>query len=202
MMKLAVYGTAEQLRELMQADAGIEWLVAKSPEALFKEEAPAAYFLLEQNVENIPAVAKPVFINTVTKTLHEINAGTACIRINGWNGFLQKQKWEVSGNISEAAKEVLSALNKEIIQCPDEPGFISPRVIALIVNEAYHALAEGVSTKEEIDIAMKLGTNYPDGPFEWSSIIGLKNIYGLLKKLSLTDERYLPASLLEKEANA
>ena len=64
-MKLAVYGSGELQHELMQAVAGIEWLVAKSPEALFKEEAAAAYFLLDQNFENIPAAAKPVFVNDV-----------------------------------------------------------------------------------------------------------------------------------------
>ncbi|MFZ1528888.1 MAG: 3-hydroxyacyl-CoA dehydrogenase family protein [Ferruginibacter sp.] len=201
-MKLAVYGPGELLNELMQANAGIEWLAAGSPEALFNEEDAAAYFLLDESAENIPAVAKPVFINAITKTLHEINAGQQSIRINGWNGFLQKQKWEVAGNISDEAKEVLNALNKEIIPCTDEPGFISPRVIALIINEAYYALQEGVSTKKEIDTAMKLGTNYPFGPFEWSEIIGLRNIYALLEKLSQTDKRYLPASLLQKEAIA
>jgi 3-hydroxybutyryl-CoA dehydrogenase len=78
---------------------------------------------------------------------------------------------------------------------------ITPRVIATIVNEAYFALEQNVSTKEEIDIAMKLGTNYPMGPFEWSRKIGLKNIYSLLQKLSLTNERYQPCELLRTEAS-
>jgi 3-hydroxybutyryl-CoA dehydrogenase len=47
---------------------------------------------------------------------------------------------------------------------------------------------------------MKLGTNYPYGPFEWSKKIGLKNIAALLSELSLTENRYLPAGLLLKEA--
>ncbi len=45
--------------------------------------------------------------------------------------------------------------------------------MAMIINEAWHALAEEVSTKNEIDTAMKLGTNYPYGPFEWAEKIGL-----------------------------
>jgi len=76
---------------------------------------------------------------------------------------------------------------------PDIPGMISGRILAMIINEAYYTLQENVSTREEIDIAMKLGTNYPMGPFEWSEKIGLENIYDLLNKLGATDHRYIPA---------
>jgi 3-hydroxybutyryl-CoA dehydrogenase len=66
----------------------------------------------------------------------------------------------------------------------------------MIINEAYFALDDAVSSKAEIDIAMKLGTNYPWGPFEWAEKIGLNNIYLLLQKLSLTNKRYQPAPTL------
>jgi 3-hydroxybutyryl-CoA dehydrogenase len=83
---------------------------------------------------------------------------------------------------------------------PDVPGFIAPRVVTMIINEAYFALAENVSTKTEIDLAMKLGTNYPFGPFEWAEKIGLKNIAELLGTLSRVNKRYEPAPLLLNEA--
>jgi len=91
-------------------------------------------------------------------------------------------------------------LNKKIEWVPDIAGFISARVVSMIVNEAWFALEEEVSTKKEIDTAMKLGTNYPYGPFEWGEKIGLKNIYELLTVLSKTNSRYQPAALLQKEA--
>ena len=56
------------------------------------------------------------------------------------------------------------------------PGFITARVIAMIINEAFFALQENVSSKEEIDTAMRLGTNYPYGPFEWTKLIGIDKI--------------------------
>ncbi len=56
-----------------------------------------------------------------------------------------------------------------------------------------------ITTKTEIDLAMKLGTNYPYGPFEWAEKIGLKNIYLLLKKLSENDNRYAVAPAMELE---
>jgi 3-hydroxybutyryl-CoA dehydrogenase len=109
-----------------------------------------------------------------------------------------------SAATNEALKEktgtVFSHFNKTIEWVPDVPGFISARVISMIINEAYFALQDNVSSKEEIDIAMKLGTNYPYGPFEWSKKIGLGNIAGLLTILSTTKERYTPASLLKNEA--
>ena len=69
----------------------------------------------------------------------------------------------------------------------------------MIINEAYFALGEGVSSKEEIDTAMKLGTNYPMGPFEWGINIGLKNVSGLLSALAEINPRYTPAELLKQE---
>lgn len=51
-----------------------------------------------------------------------------------------------------------------IVSC----GFIFPRTIVQIINEAYCALADGVASKEDIDRAMKFGVNYPKGPFEWA----------------------------------
>ena len=71
----------------------------------------------------------------------------------------------------------------------------------MIINEAYFTLEEKVSTKEEIDTAMKLGTNYPYGPFEWGQKIGLKKVNELLTTLAETNSRYTPAALLQKEAN-
>lgn len=69
----------------------------------------------------------------------------------------------------------------------------------MIINEAYFGLGDGISSKQEMDIAMKLGTNYPFGPFEWSEKIGLGRIHALLSKLSETSTRYQIAPALTKE---
>jgi 3-hydroxybutyryl-CoA dehydrogenase len=98
--------------------------------------------------------------------------------------------------------EIFSQLNKTVKWVPNVNGFISPRVVSMIINEAYFALQEKVSTKENIDTAMKLGTNYPFGPFEWSNRIGLKNVFDLLNSLSKSNPRYQPAPLLKEEALA
>ena len=151
------------------------------------------------NTLHIPVV----FVNSVADTLEEI--GQSFVRINGWPGFVGKAVWEGSakGNsLREKSGDVLNALGRKMEWVPDIIGFITPRIVASIVNEAYFALGEEISTREEIDTAMKLGTNYPFGPFEWSEKIGLGRIHDLLNKLSLNQDRYCPSALLVKSALA
>jgi 3-hydroxybutyryl-CoA dehydrogenase len=117
----------------------------------------------------------------------------AFVRINGWPTFLKSPILEASSkhaNTQEVEK-VFSFFNKKLEWVPDDVGFVTPRVVSTIINEAFIALKEGVSTKQEIDIAMKLGTNYPYGPFEWAEKIGVKRIGSLLNKLSHQHKRYV-----------
>lgn len=83
----------------------------------------------------------------------------------------------------------------------DIAGMVAARSIAMIINEAYFGLQDEISTPEQIDTAMKLGTNYPYGPFEWATKIGLNKIYNLLTELSKTDTRYLPCDAIAKKLN-
>ena len=66
----------------------------------------------------------------------------------------------------------------------------------MIINEAFFALEQSVSTQPDIDIALKLGTNYPMGPFEWAEKIGLQRVNELLEKLTLQSDIYKPSALL------
>lgn len=144
---------------------------------------------------------KPVIVNSVINTLVEIYLPV--IRVNAWPTFLQRKIIEASCNDMKnriIAEQFFSGFQKQVEWVPDVPGFISSRIVAMIINEAYFALEDGVSTKEEINTAMKLGMNYPRGPFEWSEKIGLKNVYELLTELNKTNKRYEPAAQLKKEA--
>lgn len=76
-------------------------------------------------------------------------------------------------------------------------GFITPRIKAMIVNEAFYALDEEVASREDIDRAMVYGVNYPSGPFSWSK--GQEKNYARLLIMlhrELNDERYAPHHLL------
>ena len=175
----------QQLMNNAGADAYVDLLFENTPE----------------RIQQLRSLAAPVIINSVTDTLTDTGAGF--IRINGWPGFLHTAVVEASGT-NEAGKalaeQIFQQLGKTFCWVPDQAGFITPRVVSAIINEAYFALEEGVSTKEEINTAMKLGTNYPYGPFEWAAITGLSNICQLLQRLSKAQARYQPSSLLVKEA--
>lgn len=175
--------------------------------ALNVNSAAEAYFYLidESNISNdmkwLEQTTAPVFVNAVATTLKDLPANA--IRINAWNGFIQRPIVEIctTEQNTATAEKVLHTLNWNHQLVPDVKGMIAARVIAMIVNEAYFALGDDVSTKEDIDTAMKLGTNYPFGPFEWSEKIGLQNIINLLTLLSEDDKRYLPAPLLLKQTS-
>jgi 3-hydroxybutyryl-CoA dehydrogenase len=79
-------------------------------------------------------------------------------------------------------------------------GLITPRVVCMIINEAFYTVQEGTATEGDIDQAMKLGTNYPMGPFEWCDKIGLADVYETLEALyqDTHDERYKICSLLKQ----
>jgi 3-hydroxybutyryl-CoA dehydrogenase len=140
---------------------------------------------------------KPVIVNAVIKTCS--NLPNNFCRINGWNTFLEKEKLEaatLNDDLKPAFESVLNELGFKVWFVNDIAGMIAARSIAMIINEAYFGLQDEISTKEQIDIAMKLGTNYPFGPFEWAEKIGLKKLELLLQELYKTDERYKPCALV------
>lgn len=201
-MQIVVTAGDRQWEELRATSPGINWLRVEGSDKFLQNNNAGAYFNLNDDAidRDYSNITKPVFINAVSQTLKERNVLAHVLRINAWSGFLQRPVWELAGIVDENIKLIAEQLNKKITVVADEPGLVAARVIAMIINEAYFALGDEVSTKNEIDTAMKLGTNYPHGPFEWAAAIGIKNIYALLQKLSETDIRYQPADLLIKEA--
>lgn len=200
-MQIVVLAAALQeaeMRSSLLAEASLVW-INQVEEFAAHQQADAFIDLgyvneASRNALLAALLPKPVIVNSVVHTLKRTNE--AFVRINGWRTFLSSPLLEAAAS-SEAARAkanaVFSVLGKKAEWLPDEPGFVTARVVSMIVNEAYLALAEGVSTKEEINTAMKLGTAYPYGPFEWAEKIGLANIVALLQKLSETQPRYRPA---------
>lgn len=82
----------------------------------------------------------------------------------------------------------------------DFSGLVFRRVLFMIINEAIHVLWEGIASREDIDQAMRLGTNYPMGPLEWGDRVGLDRVYEGLRALyeEYGDDRYRPCPLLRK----
>jgi len=199
-MKIIAAATDEQWQELAGNTSSINWQRANNNADLTGEEVDAFFYLTGEPLPAISGNSVPVFINAADKTLQELNTPPNVYRINAWPGFLSGPVWEIAGVPDERINTILKDTGKKIVFVPDEPGFVATRIIAMIINEAYFALGDGVSSKAEIDTAMKLGTNYPYGPFEWAEKIGINNVYALLNTLAATDSRYRPAPLLTQEA--
>lgn len=196
-MTLVAIADDEQWLALTASSADVEWIRAEANFPFSDYTAADAFFIMQPAVTLDYSVTKaPVFINSVIDTLQELQLALNVVRINGWAGFLQRPVWEIAGVVDDKVKTVIEKINKKIIEVKDEPGLAAARIIAMVINEAYFALGDAVSTKAEIDTAMKLGTNYPLGPFEWAEKIGVQNIFLLLQKLSLQDKRYQPAPAL------
>ena len=202
-MVCAVIADDEIYKRLIASSTEVQWIRVADMDEFQKHGNAEALFNLSTNSSNInySGIIVPVFINSIDKTLSEITGSQNILRINVWPGFAEKEIWEIAGKKTPAAEDVLKNCKKKFIFVPDEPGLVSARIIAMIVNEAFFAKGENISSENDIDVAMKLGTNYPHGPFEWGKLIGLNNIYSLLKKLSVSDPRYIPAPELEKEIN-
>jgi 3-hydroxybutyryl-CoA dehydrogenase len=160
-------------------------------------------FEIEQNNDRCALLLEKtnyLFANAVTEILSH-DTKSVC-RFNGWNTFFERPLLEISDPSSDKRYEkILNQLGIRFIAAPNTPGLLSAKVVAMIINEAYFALEENVSTKNEIDIAMKLGTNYPYGPFEWCEKIGIRHILHLLQVLSLNNELYTPSKKLLEETH-
>ncbi len=142
----------------------------------------------------------PVFVSCVEHRSASIPPHL--IRINGWSGFFERGLVEVV-TLNEQQKnstdKIFQILQWKYKSVADLPGMISARIVASIINEAFYTAGAGISSKEEIDIAMKLGTNYPLGPFEWAEQIGLERVHNLLMMMNKEDDRLSVAPALLEE---
>ncbi|RAJ03870.1 3-hydroxybutyryl-CoA dehydrogenase [Chitinophaga skermanii] len=122
-------------------------------------------------------------------------------------GFIDRNSLEVSaaaGGSTEKLDKFLSSLQWPYEVVKDEVGMVAARVVCMIINEAYNTAGEGTASREDIDISMKLGTNYPYGPFEWAEKIGIKNVYELLSAVHQRtgNERYAISEYLQQAYEA
>jgi 3-hydroxybutyryl-CoA dehydrogenase len=110
---------------------------------------------------------------------------------------------ETSDETAETIQNAAIQMGKETVIINEFPGFVTSRISALVGNEAFYMLQEGLGSPEDIDKAIKLGLNYPMGPFELGDLVGLDTRLNNLKYLhEKLGEKYRPAPLLEQYVKA
>jgi 3-hydroxybutyryl-CoA dehydrogenase len=207
-MKLLVLSDDDHKNELLactpDTNVQLQWIDQPGSADRYTDIDACIDLLFENTEEKIQWLkelpAKLIIINSVVTPLKELPANF--IRINGWRTFLRRNIMEAACNneeVKKKAEELFSLLGRKTEWVPDQAGFIAPRVIASVINEAFITLEEEVSTENEIDTAMKMGTNYPFGPFEWGEKIGLSKVYSLLEALNQEQTRYKPSVLLRQK---
>jgi 3-hydroxybutyryl-CoA dehydrogenase len=110
---------------------------------------------------------------------------------------------ETSEEIVVACVEVGRRMGKEVVVVRESPGFVTSRINAMIGNEAFYMLQEGIASAADIDKALKLGLNHPMGPFELADLVGLDVRLSILEYLHKTlGEKYRPCPLLAQYVKA
>src|SRR5690242_8718698 len=110
---------------------------------------------------------------------------------------------ETDENTLATAAEVGRRMGKEVVVIKESPGFVTSRINAMIGNEAFYMLQEGIASAADIDKALKLGLNHPMGPFELVDLVGLDTRLNILEYLHKSlGEKYRPAPLLVQYVKA
>jgi 3-hydroxybutyryl-CoA dehydrogenase len=216
-MKIFARGEKIRTDELQTRLAGLncEWLVVDETQTIpdltngFDIVFDLSFDERENHLASYAALkGKPVIVSSVKKSLaqmqNEYRNPVECvlIGINALPTFINRTLAEVSIlNASDAPllETAFSKMDWPHKLVSDRVGLVTPRIIIMIINEACYTVQEGTATMSDIDTSMKLGTNYPFGPFEWANGIGVKHVYETLEAVysDTHDERYKICPLLK-----
>lgn len=148
-----------------------------------------------------------LFVNTAKTCLSELVYlhGMPSIPLYGFNGlptFLNQERLEIcsKNGVDDKLKVVFSDLEADYVLVEDRVGMTTPRMIAMMINEAYFSVQEGAATKSDIDSIFSISSD-PIGPFELADRIGINHIYEVLDAIyqDTHDSRYRICPLLKRE---
>lgn len=211
-MNIAAKGQPNQIAELRE-------LITDKPILPFKINEIDSYDVIfdldfddspEQIQYYIELTGKLIIVGAVKVQLEELLAeagempASPIIGMNALPTFINRPLLELCALNDEhkaIATAILSSLGLETRFVASRVGLVTPRIVCMIINEAYFTVQEGTASRKDIDLGMKLGTAYPKGPFAWSKEIGLDNVYETLEALyqDTKDERYKICPLLKTE---
>ncbi len=193
----------ETVRELESAAASADLVIEAVPERI---ELKIELFA------QLDSIAPPHAIlasNTSSLSITEMAAATnRASQVVGMHFFnpVHRMKLlelvralETSDATLAACEAVGVRMGKDCVTVRESPGFVTSRINAMIGNEAFYMLQEGVASAEDIDKALKLGLNHPMGPFELVDLVGLDTRLSILRFLQRSlGEKFRPCPLLEQ----
>lgn len=209
--------TPDELEEIRnRIQYSVEITEAARNADLVIEAVPEVIELKKKIFEQLDTLTRPDVIlatNTSTMSPTEIGSFTSkpdkVIAMHFFNPVHKMKLVEIirgletSDETAAIIRETAEKMGKETVVVNDYPGFVTSRISALVGNEAFNMLMEGVGTPEEIDKAIELGLNYPMGPFKLGDVVGLdvrlRNLEYLQKTLG---DKYRPSPLLIKYVKA
>lgn len=138
----------------------------------------------------------PLLFHSPAKTFENLpKAPPNSARFCAWPGFWERSLWEIAVQDKKTITDFESVLHKSgipVMSVKDIAGLIAPRILCTIINEAVFTLADNIASTQDIDTAMKLGTNYPKGPIEWAQEIGIEAVEEVLMAMSAENPKYSP----------
>ncbi len=166
--------------------------------AIFKQldEAAKPGVILATNTSSISitAIAAQTKRPQEVVGMHFMNPVPVMKLVEGIRGL------RTSDQTFKTMRELAEKMGKTIVEARDFPGFAVNRILMPMINEAVYALYEGVASIEDIDNAMKLGTNQPMGPLTLADFIGLDTCLAIMEVLhsGLGDTKYRACPLLKQ----
>ena len=203
----AAFKRLEYAGSVEEAAREADLVIEAAPEEM---ESKIEIFIL---LDKICRPATVLASNTSSLSITEIASVTyrakKCVGMHFFNPVHKMKLLEVVRALETDDETIAAAANvgrrmgKEVVVIKESPGFITSRINAMIGNEAFYMLQEGIASASDIDKALKLGLNHPMGPFELVDLVGLDTRLHILEYLHKTlGEKYRPSPLLVQYVKA